>query len=119
MGYTGIGGKHSSGYGKYEFADDPIILYDENDGIYEDDTALVQLLNKQQRRLFRLAVAPLLPSVDDITIVKMGVYKLLKRSGFVYADIDEKYIKKNNVYMLAEGSCFGRRIKGNMIAEKD
>ena len=117
LGYTGIGGKHSSGYGKYEFADDPIILYDENDGIYEDDTALVQLLNNS-KGAFQLAVAPLLPSVDDITIVKMGVYKLLKRSGFVYADIDEKYIKKNNVYMLAEGSCFGRRIKGNMIAEK-
>ena len=38
LGMSGIGGKRSGGYGKFELADDPIELAAE--GIYEDDCAL-------------------------------------------------------------------------------
>ena len=117
LGYTGIGGKHSSGYGKYEFADERIIAYDEHDGVYDDDMALIKSLNNVKGR-FQLNIAPISPITKDVTDIKNGVYKLTKKSGFIYADKYNKYVKKNNIYMITEGSCFLKRIQGNMVEEQ-
>ena len=116
LGYSGIGGKHSSGYGKYEFAGDEFTIYDEEDGIYEDAIALIRALKEKGR--FQLNIAPVAPLAKDVTDIKFGFYKLTKRSGFVYADKYDNYVKKNNIYMIAEGSCFLKRIQGNMIEEQ-
>lgn len=119
LGYTGIGGKRSSGYGKYEIAEDaePFIL-DKDFPLYNDDDMILARMLDNKTGKIQLAVAPLAPLAEDVAIIKMGVYKLLKRSGFVYAAEKDNFVKKNNIYMLAEGSCFGRRIQGKMIEEQ-
>ena len=71
LGYTGIGGKHSSGYGKYEFADERIIAYDEHDGVYDDDMALIKSLNNVKGR-FQLNIAPISPITKDVTAMDLG-----------------------------------------------
>ena len=53
LGYTGIGGKRSSGYGKFELADDPIELSSE--GFYKDTKAIWEMLscNNAERVQYR------------------------------------------------------------------
>lgn len=113
LGYSGVGGKRSSGYGKYELADDYIELSDE-DGVYEDDLALARMLLNVEADL-QMCIAPINPNTKDISVVKDGFYKLLRRSGFVASNKITDNVKRDSVYMLAEGSCFKKRIAGNMV----
>lgn len=107
LGYSGIGGKKSSGYGKYEAS--RIYLDAENQS--PDMAALEQLL-KAVEPAINMCIAPLCPENGQGEAVKGGSYKLIKRSGFVASD--EENIKRSSFYMLAEGSCFATRLKGEM-----
>ena len=114
LGYSGIGGKRSSGYGKFELADDEIEM-DAECGIFDDDIALANMLIEADADL-QMNIAPVVPSTDDIDTVKEGFYKLLRRSGFIASKNMEENAKRESVYMLAEGSCFKKRLGGNMVA---
>lgn len=116
LGYSGIGGKRSSGYGKFEVAEDKIELFDDGEGIFADDSALALMLydniSEQQ-----MCIAPICPQKQDVETVKSGYYKLLKRGGFAYSYALRDNIKCNSVYMLAEGSCLSKRLKGNLVEQ--
>lgn len=115
LGYNGIGGKKSSGFGKYELSDDPIEISEE-DYIYDDDLALAKMLKNGNFDLY-MSIAPVSPAVTDIETVKKGAYKIIKRSGFVYSAASDNDVKKNDVYMIAEGSTFPSKIEGKLIQE--
>ena len=55
------------------------------------------------------------PNCEDAMVVKEGFYKLLRRSGFVSSNNMEENLKRDSVYMLAEGSCFKERVSGNLV----
>lgn len=110
LGYTGIGGKRSSGYGKFELDDDPIII-SEYDWIYEDDKELAKMLGNT-KSAWQMCIAPLLPDCRSVQSVKSGSYKLIVRGGFISSSSLPVNIKRNKLYMLAEGSCFKERISG-------
>lgn len=116
VGLTGIGGKRSSGYGKFHFLDDPIFM-DEQEGVYDDDRQLYRLLTEQKTDQY-MNISVLLPNKDDISIVKKGQYKLCKRSGFLSPD-GTTVKKKNDVYMIASGSCFPIRMQGEIATLSD
>lgn len=63
-------------------------------------------------------ISVLLPNKDDISIVKKGQYKLCKRSGFLSPDGTPAQ-KKNDVYMIASGSCFPIRMQGEIATLSD
>lgn len=107
LGYSGIGGKKSSGYGKYEAS--CIFLEAENQS--PDMIALEQLLTAEESAT-NMCIAPLCPENGQGEAVKSGSYKLIKRSGFVASD--KENIKRSSFYMLAEGSCFAAKLKGEM-----
>ena len=109
LGGSGIGGKRSSGYGKFHLLDDFLELYPE--GTYEDDRVLYHLLRASDAPC-HMALSVLLPKQEDIPLVKSGQYQLKKRSGFI-ADENRK---KNSLYMIAAGSCLPERIDG-ILAE--
>lgn len=113
LGYSGIGGKRSSGYGKFEVAEDKRELFDDGDA---DKSALALMLydniSEQQ-----MCIAPICPQKQDVETVKSGYYKLLKRGGFVCSHELGDNIKCNSVYMLAEGSCLNKRLKGNLVEQ--
>ena len=113
LGLSGIGGKRSSGYGKYEFFDDCIEL-DSDYGVYADDLALARMLSDNEAGL-QMCIAPVKPNCEDAMVVKEGFYKLLRRSGFVSSNNMEENLKRDSVYMLAEGSCFKERVSGNLV----
>ncbi len=116
LGYTGIGGKRSSGYGKYELQDTPIELIDAKNGVYLDDGLLADMFNNtnENKPCYYLCIAPVIPESNDVYKIKYGSYKLLKRSGFIYADKIKNILKRNCIYAVAEGSCFFNTLDGTM-----
>jgi len=112
IGYTGIGGKRSSGYGKFELADDPTWL---SEGFYEDDIALYDMISAPQESI-RMCMSTCVPQmVEDIQQLKQGQFKLKKRSGFVVAEGTTTQVKRKSYYALAEGSISQHSIEGAVI----
>ena len=117
LGYSGIGAKKSSGYGKYEFDEDPLEL-DTESGIYKDDLSLAKMLNND-KSLLQLAIAPLIPMSKDLDRIRVDFsYRIIKRSGYIYDKNTHRKMRKNDIYMLAEGSLMRNRYKGLMLKEE-
>ena len=117
LGMSGIGGKRSSGYGKFtvDLEKGKWELYNDG-GIYDDDTAIALMLHDNQSKL-QMCLAPVCPLVSEIATVKTGAYKLLKRGGFISSPEMAENIKRDSVYMLGEGSCFNKRLQGRLLEQ--
>lgn len=117
LGMSGIGGKRSSGYGKFtiDLEEEKWELY-EDGGIYEDDSAIALMLY-DETSIKQMCLAPVCPLASEIEIVKNGTYKLLKRGGFISSPDMVENIKRDSVYMLAEGSCFNKRLQGQLLEQ--
>lgn len=116
LGMTGIGGKRSSGYGKFELADDYWDVTPDG-GIYDDDIAISEMLYNEESSI-QLCLAPVCPLAEDIAAVKQGAYKLVKRGGFISSPVVGESMKRDSVYMLAEGSCFAKRLQGSLLKQE-
>lgn len=103
LGITGIGGERSSGYGRFEAAD----LFDLDDTV-DDTKALLAMLDNNNAPT-QMNISVLKPAADELEAVKEGQYQLKKRSGFTEG------IKRDSVYMLASGSCFNKRLNGEVV----
>lgn len=66
----------------------------------------------------KLCIAPLLPRKEDVKYISVGNYKIVKRSGFIYDQNTHNKKRKNNLYMLAEGSCLMKYLEGMMLKEE-
>ena len=95
LGYSGIGGKRSSGYGKFELADDELELFDDG-GVYDDDTAIALMLYNEKSK-YQMCLAPVCPKADELAVVKQGRYKLIKRGGFITSSAAKDNIKRNSI----------------------
>lgn len=111
LGLSGIGGKRSSGYGKFELADDPIQL--ESEGIYKDDSALYALLHNNQGNM--MCISACVPTSDEVATLKQGSYKLQKRGGFVGSAGSMTQVKRNSYYVVKEGSVCPKALVGQML----
>ena len=104
LGYSGIGGKRSSGYGKFELYEDPLEISDE--GVYEDDETLYGMLTAQEPKWY-MTLSALWPREDEIIQLKDGYYQLIRRSGFVNSpSYAPQALKRNDIHMITAGSCF-------------
>ena len=106
LGMAGIGGKRTSGYGKFRVGE--IIRMDANAG---GDIAALRDMLAADSAPWQLALAPVLPTADDLAGVKEGAYRLRRAGGFVSYPTHAAE-KKNSVYLLDAGSCFPVRIGG-------
>ena len=113
LGFTGIGGKRSSGCGKFSVDKDEAIWLDDM-GVYDDDRELYNLLTRKASTYMNLSV--FLPEENEISVVSEGQYRLLKRSGFVTPDGQHEMAKKNDVYMVEAGSCFRKPMRGAIVS---
>ena len=110
LGMSGIGGKRSSGYGKFKLADNYMEIESKDldviyDMLFEEDSNI------------QMCLSPVCPLASEIEIVKTGAYKLLKRGGFISSPDMAENIKRDSVYMLAEGSCFDKRLQGQVLSQ--
>jgi CRISPR-associated protein Csm4 len=114
LGTSGIGGKRSSGYGKFHVDEDASIVEGMDEiGIFSgDDAALYQMLvDEAAPQQMNLSI--LLPEQNELSVVQAGQYTLRRRSGFITGGSDTK--KRNSVYMIRSGSCFSKRLHGDMV----
>ena len=104
LGYTGIGGKTTSGLGKF--------IAVPND-LPKDIAALIDNAEKSK---YKITLSTCLPTDDEIDGALEGAsYSLQKRSGFVAS---ENYaatnVKKRDLYTFAAGSAFVNKFKGKV-----
>lgn len=111
LGLGGIGGRRSSGFGKFVLKNQPLLLEDSLEG---DAGILLKMLQNTESPL-QMTLSALCPVPEQISIVKQGAFTLLKRSGFVYNKCGNGYEKRNTVYMLKAGSCFPQRVDGQLL----
>ena len=100
LSYAGIGGKRSSGLGRFE-------LYP---GKMKSE--FLQRLMTGGKRYMTLSVS--LPQDHELEQAMQNArYLLNKRSGFIASDTYEKeYLRKKDLYVFQAGSCFEHRFEG-------
>lgn len=105
--YTGLGGKKSSGLGRFECR------------ACELPEDMKKMLLKRSHENILLSTA--LPEDMELEeILKEASYMLLKRSGFVDStDYAPQQMRKRDIYVFSPGSCFSRTFKGQIIEEKN
>lgn len=110
LGLSGLGGKRTSGFGKFHMAEDELVL--DADGIYADDAALYALLHASDAP-WQMTIAPVVPTVEELPQVKEGAYRLRRAGGFLTAP-RHAAAKKNSIHLIDAGSCLRERISGSL-----
>lgn len=107
LSYTGIGGKKSSGLGRFEYKE--CTLSDE----------MQNRLMKPGKEKMLLSTA--MPEEQELIEVLQGsTYSLLKRGGFIDSDrYAEQQMRKGERYVFLPGSCFQKDFKGTVITENN
>lgn len=102
LSYTGIGGKRSSGKGKFELK------------VGRNTTELTKRIEKTTGKFMLLSSA--LPRPEELENTLQGAsYLLKKRSGFVYSEnFSEEPLRKKDMYTMQAGSCFERSFAGDV-----
>lgn len=105
LGLSGIGGKVSSGYGKFHL-EDVIYLNDDN------TTWLYQALTDEAAEK-QLLLTSSLPSDEELEeLIPESTYRLIRRGGFVQSpSYDETARKKRSQFFLAAGSVLPARFR--------
>ncbi len=108
LSFAGIGGKRSSGLGKFDLLVTKI-----------PDDLRVYLESKESNHYVTLSVC--LPKEDELgESVKDADYKLIKRSGFVQSvTYAAEQRRKNDLYVFQAGSCFSNRFEGGIYDVSD
>lgn len=104
LSYSGVGGKISAGYGKFELEIVPA-----------SDTFVKRLDNADYKKYMSLSIS--LPSDDELeNVLKAADYLLIKRSGFVSSETySETLRKKKDKYCMAAGFVFEKKFEGNIL----
>ncbi len=111
-GLSGIGGKRSSGYGKYKWEDDPLFLSE--DAIYGGDDAVLYKMLSSGKADYYMALSSVLPMETELETAENGTGKLIKRGGISWSRNMEEPHKTNNIYMMTAGSCFTKPLEGRV-----
>lgn len=114
LGLSGIGGKRSSGYGKFfingQKGKDISQLKD------ADGKGLHNLLTTTSNRA--MSIGAVVPSETSMSLVKDGFYKLKKRGGFVWSHELKEMTKRDSYFVVEEGSLFTQPLEGALLELK-
>jgi len=111
LGLNGIGGKVSSGYGKFELFEYVKIDDSEN----HQHQLLKSLLEKGDAECY-ISLTTALPTDAELEqAVKGATYQLIRRGGFIYSTALEKPLKKQTQYCFSAGSVFQSRFSGDIF----
>lgn len=108
LSYTGIGGKISAGYGRFDYTYNDI----------SDD--FKKALTGEHKRYMSLSVSMAENEEETEKAVDDAYFEIVKRSGFVssenYAD---NQLKKRDFYCFKGGSCFKNKFRGSIFDVSD
>lgn len=113
LGYSGIGGKRTSGYGKFIIEDE---MYPDVNGL-EEEKLIYSLLEEKGDYQETLSIVS--PSDEELNHndFDKAFYKLISRNGYVYSTTytdDNTLVKRKSLSMFKEGSCFPFEINGEI-----
>ena len=108
LGLSGIGGKQSSGWGKFRVHSSPV-------------PEQLQHMLADQQASYHMLLGTALPVDQELEdTLKDGWYALVRRGGFIRSNTYAPgQFKKRTIYMLAPGSCLRRRFKGGLFDLSD
>lgn len=115
LAYSGLGGKRTSGCGRFEPAEDEIEL-DTECSITESDYRLAAMLHADTPLYMSLSVIS--PREDDWEYINapQTCYTLVQRRGFIYsASYSDRFQKRRPLVMLNAGSCFPGKLRGSIV----
>lgn len=103
LGMTGIGGKISSGFGRFTVK------------ASEPDSIMKRMLEEGTAGTW-MTLSICLPNESELErVIENASYSIVKRGGFIASETyAEKAQKKNDMYMLTAGSCFSERVQGDI-----
>lgn len=104
ISYTGIGGKISSGYGKFKLSEDTV------------PKELIKRFEDLENYKECMSLSICLPREEEIESSLEGAsYIITKRSGFIASDrYADSFRKKKDLYMLEAGSVYSNIFEGNI-----
>lgn len=113
LGYTGLGGKLSSGYGKYTIAAE--CTSEDNKIENEQANAVFRALDDSKNE-YQMLLTSSLPKENEMEQALDGAYFTIKRrGGFVQsAEFAKTAQKKQTQYFLSSGSILKHRFNGNL-----
>ncbi len=101
--YTGIGGKRSTGLGKFTLEIQPL------------DTAIQQRLNMKSTTHY-MALSTSLPKDSEMDkVIEHSHYLLTKTSGYAYSSSSETLLRKQDYYKFKSGSTFESMYTGEIV----
>lgn len=105
--YTGIGGKKSSGLGRFVYK------------VCKVPEDMMGYLKKKSEKNILLSTA--LPEDEELEqVMKGSSYLLIKRSGFVdSSEYALQQMRKRDLYVFSSGSCFVHTFRGRIIEERN
>ena len=105
LGYSGIGGKRSSGLGRFDIQ------------IADDADELLNMITEKSRLYMTLSVS--LPKECEITnSLSEAKYSIIKRSGFISSQVfDDR--RKKDLYVIAAGACVKNKYEGDIYDVAD
>jgi len=121
LGISGLGGRRSSGYGKFTLRYEPILIGDDNSTWPKEvrnttkHGKAIKLWNKvlnnesNGRYLFSLLKPKVINENDYLA------YHLLIRKGWFFSNSSFYQMKRKTVYMFSEGSMFGNPVEGELL----
>lgn len=102
LGMSGIGGKHSSGWGKF-------------DCVFEDAPAVLQTMLKDRNAPLQISLSCVLPNESESDRVMPDArYALIRRGGYSAAE-GEAPQKKRTVFVMNAGATFTTRFDGTLL----
>ena len=105
LGYSGIGGKRSSGFGRFEFSIEPLNLK----GLSPTKAG------SSPRHLLLSTATPTQAELSD-ALLAGSHYKLVRRGGFVQSTTHHATPqKKQDLYLFAAGSVFAHTFAGDVF----
>ena len=109
IGFSGIGGRKSSGMGHFVIEGKPVNLA--ADGDNEDSEALYHMLENKDAEE-QMTLSTLLPSAEEAEVAAKARGLWIQRSGLSWSQGMGVPVKMHTLYMLSSGSCLDRRITG-------
>lgn len=110
-GLSGIGGRKSSGMGRFtEEMPYQVLNGRENN----KDTAVMYELLMDTKATAQMSLCSLLPKKEEIETAAHGTGLWIRRSGLSWSEGMESPAKMHTIYMMAAGSCLSHRLEGRI-----
>lgn len=102
LSYSGLGGKRSAGFGRFEYMEGKV-----------PEQILEGLLAEGKCNMLLSSALPCDRELDRA--LDGASYQLIKRSGFVASpEFAEQQMRKKDLYIFASGSCFSQKFEGEI-----